>query len=33
MDVYAYATWKENTKKHHNTYTSLKVHTKKLTKP
>ena len=28
MDVYAYATWKENTKKHHKTYTSLKVHTK-----
>ena len=28
MDVYAYATWKENTKKHRKTYTSLKVHTK-----
>jgi hypothetical protein len=28
MDVYAYATWKENTKKHRKTYTSLKVYTK-----
>jgi hypothetical protein len=28
MNAYAYATWKENTKKHHKTYTSLKVHTK-----
>jgi hypothetical protein len=28
MNAYADATWKENTKKHHKTYTSLKVHTK-----
>ena len=28
MNAYAYASWKENTKKHHKTYTSLKVHTK-----
>ena len=28
MNMNAYATWKENTKKHHKTYTSLKVHTK-----
>ena len=28
MNAYVDATWKENTKKHHKTYTSLKVHTK-----
>ena len=28
MNAYADATWKEKTKKHHKTYTSLKVHTK-----
>ena len=28
MDVYAYATWKENTKKHRKAYITLMVHTK-----